>query len=209
MLAAANGRGHVTIIYNAAKEPHIVDLANFLNSMGARVKGAGTDVIRITGQPKPARHHLHRYPRPDRDRHADDRCRRHPMATSPFTAASPRIWKRSRPKLLEMGIQVNEGDDIIRVRAHDQHRAINIKTQVYPGFPTDLQQPITALLCMANGQSTVYETIFEQRFKHLDELTPHGRAHQADGPHRAHRRRHPRCTARRSPLPTCARAPRW
>ena len=73
-------------------------------------------------------------------------------------------------KLLEMGIDVVDGGDMIRVRAHDQHRAINIKTQVYPGFPTDLQQPITALLCMANGQSTVYETIFEQRFKHLDEL---------------------------------------
>jgi UDP-N-acetylglucosamine 1-carboxyvinyltransferase len=168
MLAAATAEG-TTIIYNAAKEPHIVDLANFLNSMGARIKGAGTDIIRITGQEK--LHGTTYTVIPDQIE----------TGTLMIAAAAthgdvtihgciPTHMEALTAKLLEMGIQVNEGDDIIRVRAHDQHRAINIKTQVYPGFPTDLQQPITALLCMANGQSTVYETIFEQRFKHLDEL---------------------------------------
>ncbi|MBN1776861.1 MAG: UDP-N-acetylglucosamine 1-carboxyvinyltransferase [Clostridiales bacterium] len=168
MLAAATAEG-TTIIYNAAKEPHIVDLANFLNSMGARIKGAGTDIIRITG--RETLHGTTYTVIPDQIE----------TGTLMIAAAAthgdvtihgciPTHMEALTAKLLEMGIQVSEGDDIIRVRAHDQHRAINIKTQVYPGFPTDLQQPITALLCMANGQSTVYETIFEQRFKHLDEL---------------------------------------
>ena len=168
MLAAARAEG-TTIIYNAAKEPHIVDLANFLNSMGARIKGAGTDVIRITG--KQTLHGANYTVIPDQIE----------TGTLMIAAAAthgdvtihgciPTHMEALTAKLLEMGIQVYEGGDMIRVRAHDQHRAINIKTQVYPGFPTDLQQPVTALLCMANGESTVCETIFEQRFKHLDEL---------------------------------------
>ncbi len=168
MLAAVKAEG-TTIIYNAAKEPHIVDLANFLNSMGARIKGAGTDIIRITGQPK--LHGTTYTVIPDQIE----------TGTLMIAAAAthgdvtihgciPTHMEALTAKLLEMGIQVSEGDDMIRVRAHDQHRAINIKTQVYPGFPTDLQQPITSLLCMANGTSTIQETIFEQRFKHLDEL---------------------------------------
>ncbi|HRX08635.1 MAG TPA: UDP-N-acetylglucosamine 1-carboxyvinyltransferase [Candidatus Limiplasma sp.] len=168
MLAAARAEG-TTIIYNAAKEPHIVDLANFLNSMGARIKGAGTDVIRVTGREK--LHGTNYTVIPDQIE----------TGTLMIAAAAthgdvtirgciPTHMEALTAKLLEMGIDVVDGGDMIRVRAHDQHRAINIKTQVYPGFPTDLQQPITALLCMANGQSTVYETIFEQRFKHLDEL---------------------------------------
>ena len=207
MLAAAKAEG-VTIIYNAAKEPHIVDLANFLNSMGARIKGAGTDVIRITGQK--TLHGANYTVIPDQIE----------TGTLMIAAAAthgdvtihgciPTHMEALTAKLLEMGIQVTEGDDMIRVRAQDQHRAINIKTQVYPGFPTDLQQPITSLLCMANGTSTIQETIFEQRFKHLERAEAHGRAHQADGPHRAHRRRQTRCSARRSPLPICARALRW
>lgn len=168
MLAAARAEG-TTIIYNAAKEPHIVDLANFLNSMGARIKGAGTDIIRITGREK--LHGTNYTVIPDQIE----------TGTLMIAAAAthgdvtirgciPTHMEALTAKLLEMGIDVADGGDMIRVRAHGQHRAINIKTQVYPGFPTDLQQPITALLCMANGQSSVYETIFEQRFKHLDEL---------------------------------------
>lgn len=168
MLAAVRAEG-TTIIYNAAKEPHIVDLANFLNSMGARIKGAGTDVIRITG--RETLHGTNYTVIPDQIE----------TGTLMIAAAAthgdvtihgciPTHMEALTAKLLEMGIDVGDSEDMIRVRAHDQHRAINIKTQVYPGFPTDLQQPITALLCMANGQSTVYETIFEQRFKHLDEL---------------------------------------
>lgn len=168
MLAAARAAG-TTMIYNAAKEPHIVDLANFLNSMGARIKGAGTDVIRITG--KPVLHGTTYTVIPDQIE----------TGTLMIAAAAtrgdvtirgciPTHMESLTAKLLEMGIRVTENDDSIRVRPQYEQRAVNVKTQVYPGFPTDLQQPMTALLCMANGTSTVCETIFEQRFKHLDEL---------------------------------------
>ncbi|MEA4999504.1 MAG: UDP-N-acetylglucosamine 1-carboxyvinyltransferase [Candidatus Limiplasma sp.] len=168
MLAAVKAQG-TTVIYNAAKEPHIVDLANCLNSMGARIKGAGTDVIRITG--KPSLHGTVYTVIPDQIE----------TGTLMIAAAAtrgdvtihgciPTHMESLTAKLLEMGVRVSENDDSIRVRPQYEQRAVNIKTQVYPGFPTDLQQPMTALLCMANGTSTVCETIFEQRFKHLDEL---------------------------------------
>jgi len=168
MLAAAKAEG-TTVIYNAAKEPHIVDLANFLNSMGARIKGAGTDVIRITG--KPQLHGTTYTVIPDQIE----------TGTLMIAAAAtrgdvtirgciPTHMESLSAKLLEMGVRVSENDDSIRVRPQSEQRGVNIKTQVYPGFPTDLQQPMTALLCMATGTSTVCETIFEQRFKHLDEL---------------------------------------
>ncbi|NLI20077.1 MAG: UDP-N-acetylglucosamine 1-carboxyvinyltransferase [Clostridiales bacterium] len=168
MLAAARAQG-TTVIYNAAKEPHIVDLANFLNSMGARIKGAGTDIIRITG--RPSLHGTTYTVIPDQIE----------TGTLMIAAAAtrgdvtihgciPTHMESLTAKLLEMGVRVTQSDDSIRVRPQYEQRAVNIKTQVYPGFPTDLQQPMTALLCMANGTSTVCETIFEQRFKHLDEL---------------------------------------
>ncbi len=168
MLAAVRAEGS-TVIYNAAKEPHIVDLANFLNSMGARIKGAGTDVIRITG--KQQLHGTTYTVIPDQIE----------TGTLMIAAAAtrgdvtihgciPTHMESLTAKLLEMGVRVSENDDSIRVRPQSEQRAVNIKTQVYPGFPTDLQQPMTALLCMATGTSTVCETIFEQRFKHLDEL---------------------------------------
>ncbi len=168
MLAAVKAQGN-TVIYNAAKEPHIVDLANCLNSMGARIKGAGTDVIRITG--KPSLHGTTYTVIPDQIE----------TGTLMIAAAAtrgdvtihgciPTHMESLTAKLLEMGVRVTDNDDSIRVRPQYEQRAVNIKTQVYPGFPTDLQQPMTALLCMANGTSTVCETIFEQRFKHLDEL---------------------------------------
>ena len=167
-VAAARAEG-TTVIYNAAKEPHIVDLANFLNSMGARVKGAGTDVIRIRGM-----QHLH---------HCTYTVIPDQIETGTLMIAAaatrgdvtihgciPTHMEALTAKLLEMGVRVTENDDSIRVRPQGEQRAVNVKTQVYPGFPTDLQQPMTALLCMAHGTSTVCETIFEQRFKHLDEL---------------------------------------
>lgn len=168
MLAAARAEGQ-TVIYNAAKEPHIVDLANFLNSMGARIKGAGTDIIRIRGQQE--LHGTVYTVIPDQIE----------TGTLMIAAAAtrgdvtirgciPTHMESLTAKLLEMGLRVTENDDSIRVRPLSEQRGINIKTQVYPGFPTDLQQPMTALLCMASGTSTVAETIFEQRFKHLDEL---------------------------------------
>lgn len=169
MLAAACAQG-TTTIYNAAKEPHIVDTANFLNSMGCKVKGAGTDVIRVRGVQKLSA--------------------RRPYAVIPdqietgtlmIAAAAthgdvtihgciPTHMEALTAKLLEMGARVDERDDSIRVRSVGDHRAVTFKTQVYPGFPTDLQQPMSALLCTANGTSTVVENIFESRFRHLMEM---------------------------------------
>lgn len=169
MLAASCAQG-TTTIYNAAKEPHIVDLANFLNSMGCKVKGAGTDVIRVRGVQRLAS--------------------RRPYAVIPdqietgtlmIAAAAthgdvticgciPTHMEALTAKLLEMGAKVDERDDAIRVRSLGAHRAITFKTQVYPGFPTDLQQPMSALLCTATGTSTVVENIFETRFRHLAEM---------------------------------------
>ena len=169
MLAAACAQG-TTTIYNAAKEPHIVDLANFLNSMGCRVKGAGTDVIRVRGVQKLAS--------------------RRPYAVIPdqietgtlmIAAAAthgdvticgciPTHMEALTAKLLEMGAKVDERDDAIRVRSIGAHRAVTFKTQDYPGFPTDLQQPMSALLCTATGTSTVVENIFESRFRHIAEM---------------------------------------
>ena len=169
MLAAAKAHG-TTIIYNAAKEPHVVDLANFLNSMGARVKGAGTDVIRIFG-----RDYLHgaNYTViPDQIEtgtlmiaaaatHGDVE----------LTGCIPTHMEALSAKLLEMGARVTESDDTLRVRGTlCGYRGVNIKTQVYPGFPTDLQQPMSTLLTTAMGQSIVRETIFESRLKHLTEI---------------------------------------
>lgn len=169
MLAAAKAHG-TTIIYNAAKEPHVVDLANFLNSMGARVKGAGTDVIRIFG-----RDYLHgaNYSViPDQIEtgtlmiaaaatHGDVE----------LTGCIPTHMEALSAKLLEMGARVTESDDTLRVRGTlCGYRGVNIKTQVYPGFPTDLQQLMSTLLTTAMGQSIVRETIFESRLKHLTEI---------------------------------------
>ena len=168
MLAAVKAKGQ-TFIYNAAKEPHIVDLANFLNSMGAKIKGAGTDIIRIRGV-----QHLHGSTYaviPDQIE----------TGTLMIAAAAtggdviidgciPTHMDALSAKLLEMGVKVTDYDDAIRVHVVGPRRAINVKTQVYPGFPTDLQQPMSALLTTAKGTSLVTETIFEQRFRHLDEI---------------------------------------
>ena len=169
MLAASRAQG-TTTIYNAAKEPHIVDLANFLNSMGCKVKGAGTDVIRVKG--------------------SQNLSARRPYAVIPdqietgtlmiaaaathgdvtITGCIPTHMEALTAKLLEMGAKVFERDDSIRVKSNGAHRAVSFKTQVYPGFPTDLQQPLSAMLCTATGTSTVVENIFETRFRHLAEM---------------------------------------
>ncbi|MBQ4434567.1 MAG: UDP-N-acetylglucosamine 1-carboxyvinyltransferase [Clostridia bacterium] len=168
MLAAVKAKGN-TVLLNAAKEPHVVDLANFLNAMGGRIKGAGTDTIRIRGVES-----LHGGTYtviPDQIE----------TGTLMIAAAAtrgdvtihgciPTHMESLTAKLLEMGVSVTDADDAIRVRPIGAHRAVNIKTQEYPGFPTDLQQPMSALLCMAQGNSLIYETIFESRFKHLSEM---------------------------------------
>ena len=168
MLAAVKAKGQ-TFIYNAAKEPHIVDLANILNSMGAKIKGAGTDIIRIRGV---QRLHGSTYAViPDQIE----------TGTLMIAAAAtggdviidgciPTHMDALSAKLLEMGVKVTDSDDAIRVHVVGPRRAINVKTQVYPGFPTDLQQPMSALLTTAKGTSLVTETIFEQRLRHLDEI---------------------------------------
>ena len=172
MLTAVSASG-TTCIHNAAKEPHIVDLANFLSSMGASVKGAGTDVIRIRGG-----RHLHGtnstvVP----DQIATGTLRIAAAATGGdvvIGGAIPTHMEALSAKLLEMGVHVSSEDDMIHVRSNRNFRAVNIKTQGYPGFPTDLQQPLSALLTVANGTSIVTETIFESRFRFLDELRKMG-----------------------------------
>ncbi|MHC1786790.1 MAG: UDP-N-acetylglucosamine 1-carboxyvinyltransferase [Christensenellales bacterium] len=168
MLAAVRARGN-TVLTNAAREPHVVDAANFLNAMGARIKGAGTDTIRIRGVD-----HLHGGSYtviPDQIE----------TGTLMIAAAAtrgdvairgtiPTHMEALTAKLLEMGVSVQSQDDVISVRIRRGHRAIRLATQEYPGFPTDLQQPMSALLTRANGHSEVIENIFDNRFKHLDEM---------------------------------------
>ena len=169
MLAAACAQG-TTTIYNAAKEPHIVDTANFLNSMGCKVKGAGTDVIRVRGvQSLSARRPYTVIP----DQIETGTLMIAAAATHGDVTISgciPTHMEALTAKLLEMGARVDERDDSIRVRSMGAHRGVTFKTQVYPGFPTDLQQPMSALLCTATGTSTVVENIFESRFRHLMEM---------------------------------------
>ena len=172
MLTAVSASG-ATTIHNAAKEPHIVDLANFLSSMGAWVKGAGTDVIRIRGG-----RHLHgtNYTVVP-DQIETGTLMIAAAATGGdvvITGAIPTHMEALSAKLLEMGVHVTSEDDWIHVRSNQTFRAVNVKTQGYPGFPTDLQQPLTALLTVANGTSIVTETIFESRFRFLDELRKMG-----------------------------------
>ena len=172
MLAAVGATGQ-TIIANAAKEPHVVDVANFLNMMGASVKGAGTDVIRINGGRK-----LHGCTYaiiPDQIE----------AGTFMIAAAAtrgdvvinnviPTHLEAISAKLMESGAQVIEGDDgrefFIRVSSAGRPRGVNIKTLPYPGFPTDLQQPMMAYLSLAKGNSFIVENIFEDRFNHVTEL---------------------------------------
>ena len=172
MLTAVSASG-MTMIHNAAKEPHIVDLANFLSSMGAWVKGAGTDVIRVRGG-RPL-HGSNYTVVPDQIETGTLMIAA--AATGGdvlITDAIPTHMEALSAKLLEMGVNVTSEDDWIRVRSNGRFRAVNVKTQAYPGFPTDLQQPLSALLTVANGSSIVTETIFESRFRFLDELRKMG-----------------------------------
>lgn len=168
MLAAVFAEGMTTIV-NAAKEPHVVDVANFLVCMGAKIKGAGTDVIRITGVKK--LHGCNYAIIPDQIE----------TGTIMIAAAAtrgdvtinnviPRHMEALTAKLIEMGVRVDEGADYLRVRSEKRPRAVRIKTMPYPGFPTDLQQPATVLLSVGEGSSLITESIFESRFKHIKEI---------------------------------------
>lgn len=179
MMAAVLAEGS-TIIENAAKEPHIVDVANFLNSMGANVKGAGTDVIRIKGVRK-----LHGATYsiiPDQIE----------AGTFMFAAAVTRgdvVVKNVIPKhlesitakLVEIGCTVEEKDDCVRVIGAQKYNPTNVKTLPYPGFPTDMQPQMAVVLGLAQGSSMIVETLFENRFKYVDELVRMGASIRTSG----------------------------
>jgi UDP-N-acetylglucosamine 1-carboxyvinyltransferase len=179
MLAASMANGQ-TIIENAAKEPHVVDVANFLNSMGANIKGAGTDVIRIKGVQK--LHGSEYTIIPDQIE----------AGTFMVAAAATRgdvIVKNVIPKhlesisakLIEMGCVIHESDDAVRVEARRRPIATHVKTLPYPGFPTDMQPQITVALGLASGISIVTESIFENRFKYVDQLMRMGANIKVEG----------------------------
>ena len=175
MLAAVAAEGQ-TIIANAAKEPHVVDVANFLNMMGANVKGAGTDVIRIQGG---RRLHGCTYAViPDQIEAGTFMIAAATRGDVIINNVIPTHLEAISAKLMECGVTVSEGDDgrdfFIRVSADKRPRAVNIKTLPYPGFPTDLQQPMMALLATAEGNSFIMENIFENRFNHVPELAKMG-----------------------------------
>ena len=179
MMAAALAHGN-TIIENAAREPHVVDTANFLNSMGANIKGAGTDVIRIRGVES-----LHRTDYmivPDMIE----------AGTYMFAAAAtkgdvlvknviPKHLEAMTAKLTEIGCEVEEFDDAVRVCAKKRLGRTHVKTLPYPGFPTDMQPQVTVLLSLAEGTSIVTESIFENRFKYVDELARMGACIKVEG----------------------------
>lgn len=168
MLAAVYAEG-TTIIENAAKEPHIVDTANFLNMLGAKVKGAGTDVIKITGveKLKGAEYMII----PDQIE-AGTYMIAAAIAGGDVTVRNiiPKHMDSLSAKLDEMGCIIEEGDDFIRVISTGNFKAANVKTMAYPGFPTDLQPQMTALLCIADGTSTLTENVWENRFQYINEL---------------------------------------
>lgn len=179
MMAATMAEG-MTIIENSAKEPHVVDLANFLNSMGANIKGAGTDVIRIKGVEK--LHSSDYVIIPDQIE----------AGTFMFAAAItkgdvtvknviPKHLESITAKLLEIGCEVKEEDDCVRVVASKPLINTHVKTLPYPGFPTDMQPQITVALALSKGTSIVTESIFENRFKYVDELIRMGASIKVEG----------------------------
>jgi UDP-N-acetylglucosamine 1-carboxyvinyltransferase len=174
MFAACLAKGK-TILENAAKEPHIVDVANFINAMGGSVKGAGTDVIRVKGVS--SLHGCNYTIIPDQIETGTLMiATAATLGDVTIKGAIPTHMEALSAKLLEMGARVEEGigEDSIRIWSDGDHRHVNIKTLPYPGFPTDLQQPISALLTTARGISVVNETIYEMRFKHLEEIARMG-----------------------------------
>ena len=179
MMAAAMAEG-LTILENVAKEPHVVDVANFLNSMGANIRGAGTDVIKIRGVQR-----LHRTEYsviPDQIE----------AGTFMFAAAAtkgdvtvlnviPKHLEATIAKLVEIGCEVEEFDDAVRVVSKGDLTSTHVKTLPYPGFPTDMQPQIGVTLALCKGTSIITESIFENRFKYLDELARMGANVKVEG----------------------------
>ena len=179
MMAAALAEG-LTILENAAKEPHVVDVANFLNSMGANIKGAGTDIIRIRGVRK---FHGTEYSIiPDQIEAGTFMCGA-AVTRGDVTVKNviPKHLEAISAKLLEIGCEVIEGDDEVRVVGRPRQRSTNIKTLPYPGFPTDMQPQMAVTLALTTGTSMITESIFENRFKYVDELTRMGGSIKVEG----------------------------
>lgn len=175
MIAAAKLKG-TTTIENAAREPHIVDVANFLNTMGANIKGAGTDTIRIVGVPVLPGNNTYSIIPDQIEAGTFMLAAAMTRGDVIVTNLIPRHMDPLTAKLVEMGIGIEIGESSIRVYS-DRRRHINpavFKTMPYPGFPTDLQPQTVVLLCLAEGQSKMYETIWDNRFQYIDELKKMG-----------------------------------
>ncbi len=179
VIAATLAKG-TTIIENAAKEPHIVDLANFLNSMGANIMGAGTDVIKVRGVERLKGGSYSIIP--------DQIEAGTYMAAVTATGGDvlvknviPKHLECITAKLIEMGAQVEEMDDAVRVRRVGPLRRANIKTLPYPGFPTDMQPQVAACLCQAEGTSVLTEGVYDNRYRYVDEFRRMGAQIQVDG----------------------------
>lgn len=179
MIAAARAKG-TTVIENAAREPHIVDLANFLNSCGAKITGAGTDVIKIKGVDK-----LYGSTYaiiPDMIEAGTYMCAA--AATRGRLRVNnviPKHLESISAKLEEMGVEIIENDDSVEVCGNGELRRVNIKTLPYPGFPTDMNPQIGVLLCLAKGVSCLTESIYDNRFKYVEELKRMGASITVDG----------------------------
>ncbi|MFR5266409.1 UDP-N-acetylglucosamine 1-carboxyvinyltransferase [Clostridium sp.] len=179
MIAATLAEG-TTVLENVAREPHVVDVANFLNTMGANIKGAGTDVIRIQGVKELVGCNYSVVP----DQIEAGTFMIAAAATRgdvTLTNVIPKHLESISAKLLEMGVKVEEGDDTVRVYVDGPLNGVNIKTAPYPGFPTDVQQPMSALLTTVPGQSTIVESIWETRQKHAIELIKMGANIEVEG----------------------------
>ena len=179
MLAAVRAKG-LTILENVAKEPHIVDLANFLNSMGADIMGAGTDVIKIRGVGRLKGGSYSIIP---------DQIEAGTYMAAVAAAGGEVLIKNVIPKhldcitakLLEMGVDVEEQDDALLVRRTGPMNRVNVKTMPYPGFPTDMQPQIAAVLCVARGTSVLTEGVWDNRYRYVDEFRRMGAHIQVDG----------------------------
>ena len=179
IIAASKGRGR-TIIENAAREPHIVDLANFLNSMGADVRGAGTDTVKVYGV-----EHLHG----GTYSIIPDQIEAGTYMTACAAAGGevriqnviPKHLECISAKLREMGVTVVEGEDSVLVRSNGRLRPVSVKTLPYPGFPTDMQPQVSTALCLAGGTSSITEGVYDNRYKYMLELRKMGADVSVDG----------------------------
>lgn len=179
MMAASMSEG-MTILENVAKEPHVVDVANFLNSMGANIRGAGTDVIKIKGVSK---FHGTEYSIIPDQIEAGTFMFGAAVTKGDVTVLNviPKHLEATIAKLVEIGCEVEEFDDAVRVVSKGKLRHTQVKTLPYPGFPTDMQPQMGVALALCEGTSTITESIFENRFKYLDELARMGAVSKIEG----------------------------